>query len=114
MSGLLRILLVIGAILMLMFMLKKIRMAKLKIEYSVFWISFASILVIMGVFPKIFYEISDFIGFQSPISMVFLIIIFVLIVKNFFMSIQISQLENKIDNLVQRIAIDRKNDRDNM
>ena len=73
MSGLLRILLVIGAILMLMFMLKKIRMAKLKIEYSVFWISFASILVIMGVFPKIFYEISDFIGFQSPISMVFLI-----------------------------------------
>ena len=99
---------------MLMFMLKKIRMAKLKIEYSVFWISFASILVIMGVFPKIFYEISDFIGFQSPISMVFLIIIFVLIVKNFFMSIQISQLENKIDNLVQRIAIDRKNDRDNM
>ena len=64
MSGLLRVLLVIGAILMLIFMLKKIRMAKLKIEYSVFWISFASILVIMGVFPKIFYEISDFIGFQ--------------------------------------------------
>ncbi len=114
MSGLLRVLLVIGAILMLIFMLKKIRMAKLKIEYSVFWISFASILVIMGVFPKIFYEISDFIGFQSPISMIFLVIIFVLMVKNFFMSIQISQLENKIDNLVQRIAIDRKIDRDNM
>ncbi len=112
MSGLLRILLIIGAIFMLVFMLKKIRMAKLKIEYIVFWISFSCILVVMGIFPQIFYKISDYIGFQSPISMIFLVIIFVLIIKNFFMSIQISQLENKIDNLVQRIAIDRKNDQD--
>ena len=66
----------------------------------------------MGIFPKVFYKISDFIGFQSPISMVFLVVIFVLIIRMFFMTIQISQLENKIDNLVQQIAIDRKTDQD--
>lgn len=112
MSAFLRVILVIGAMAMLLFMLKRIRYAKLKIEYTVFWIVFAAILVLMGVFPKLFYAIANLVGFQSPISMVFLIIIFVLIVKMFFMTIQISHLENKIDSLVQQIAIDRKSDND--
>lgn len=108
MSGLLRVLLIVCAISLLFFVLNKIRQAKMKIEYTVFWILFSSILVVMGIFPRLFYKISDFIGFQSPISMVFLVIIFVLIIKSFFMTIQISQLENKIDNLVQQIAIREK------
>lgn len=112
MTLLIRILLVISAILMLAFMLKRIRQAKLKIEYTIFWIAFSTILVLMGIFPKVFYWISGVIGFQSPISMVFLVIIFVLIIKMFFMTIQISQLENKIDALAQQIAIDRKIDLD--
>ncbi|MCB7194724.1 DUF2304 domain-containing protein [[Clostridium] scindens] len=111
-SGLLRILLIVSAVLLLIFMLKRIRYAKLKIEYAVFWIAFAAVLVIMGVFPQLCYIISDFIGFQSPISMVFLIIIFVMIVKMFFMTLNISNLENKVDNLTQQIAIDRKQDKD--
>ena len=97
---------------MLAFMIKRIRQSKVKIEYTVFWIVFSSVLVIMGVFPGIFYKISRLIGFQSPINMVYLVIIFVLIVKAFFMTIQISQLENKIDSLTQKIAIDRKIDKD--
>ena len=112
MSGLLRILLIVSAVLLLIFMLKRIRYAKLKIEYAVFWIAFAAVLVIMGVFLQLCYIISDFIGFQSPISMVFLIIIFVMIVKMFFMTLEISNLENKVDNLTQQIAIDRKQDKD--
>ena len=38
MSIFIRILLVVGAIVLLAFMLRKIRLAKLKIEYTVFWI----------------------------------------------------------------------------
>lgn len=112
MSVLIRVLLIISAVLMLVFMLKRIRQAKLKIEYTIFWITFASILVVMGIFPKAFYNISYLLGFQSPISMVFLVIIFVLIIKMFFMTLQISQLEYKIDALVQQIAIDRKIDKE--
>lgn len=108
MSVLIRVLLIISAVLMLVYMLKKIRQAKLKIEYTVFWIVFASILAIMGIFPKVFYNISYFIGFQSPINMVFLVIIFVLIIKMFFMTLQISHMENKIDALAQQMSIDRK------
>lgn len=108
----LRIFLIVGAVLLLVFMLKRIRQAKLKIEYTLFWIAFSSFLVLMGAFPKLFYRISGLIGFKSPISMVFLVIIFVLIVRMFLMTLQISQLENKIDALAQQIAIDRKLDKD--
>lgn len=112
MSVLLRVLLIIGAISMLVFMLNKIRQARMKIEYTVFWVIFACILIVMGVFPSLFYVISDFIGFQSPISMIYLVVIFILIIKSFFMTIHISQLENKIDNLVQQVAIEKKKNED--
>ena len=100
MSIFIRILLVVGAIVLLAFMLRKIRLAKLKIEYTVFWIGFSCILVVMGVF----------LGFKSTVNMVYLIVIFVLIVKLFYNTIQISALENKVDSLAQQIAIDRKID----
>lgn len=108
MSITLRILMIVGAFALMIFMLKKIRQSKLKIEYTVFWIIFSAVLIIMGIFPKLFYLISDLIGFQSPINMIYLVIIFVLIVKLFFTTIQISQLENKVENLTQAIAIHKK------
>lgn len=110
MNILLRVLLIIGALLLLIFIMKRIRQSKLKIEYTVFWIVFSGLLVFMGFFPELLYRLSTFMGFQAPINMVFLAIIFVLIVKMFFMTIQMSQLENKIDALTQQIAINRKSD----
>ena len=104
----LRIILVISAILLFMYMIKKIRQAKMKIEHTIFWIVFDAILIVIGAFPQIVYIVSKWIGFQSPVNMVFLVIIFVLIVKNFLATLQISHLENKVDNLAQRIAIKEK------
>ena len=112
MSIYIRVLLIVGAVMLLGFMLKKIRTSKLKIEYTVFWIGFASILVFMGVFPGILTWIAGILGFQSAVNMVYLIILFVLIVKLFYNTIQISALENKIDNLAQQIAIDRTMDQE--
>ena len=108
MSGYIRVLLIIGACSLMLFMLKKIRQSKLKIEYVIF--CFSSVLVLMGIFPKVVSKISGILGFQSPVNMVFLIIIFILIVKLFFNTLQISALENKVDSLAQQIAIDRKMD----
>lgn len=112
MSAILRVFIIIGAFCLLIYMLKKIRQSKLKIEYTIFWILFSLALVLIGIFPKVFYFISRIIGFQAPINMIFLVIIFVLIVKLFLTSMQISKLENKVDSLTQQIAIDRKIDKE--
>lgn len=112
MSGALRILMILGAVFLMVFMIKKIRQVKVKIEYTVFWIIFSGILVLMGIFPQLFYWVSELLGFQAPINMIYLVIIFVLIVKLFLISVQISQLENKVDSLTQQVAIDRKVDKE--
>lgn len=112
MSGALRILMILGAVFLMVFMIKKIRQAKVKIEYTVFWIIFSGILVLMGIFPQLFYWVSELLGFQAPVNMIYLVIIFVLIVKLFLISVQISQLENKVDSLTQQVAIDRKVDKE--
>ena len=112
MGVVLRIILIISAVLMFFYMIKKIRQAKLKIEYTIFWLLFAFVLIIMGIFPQIIYIVSEWIGFQSPVNMVFLMIIFILIMKNFLATLEISHLENKVDNLVQQIAIERLKDKE--
>ena len=53
MSIYIRVLLIIGAIALLGFMIRRIRQSKLKIEYTIFWIGFSVVLVLMGVFPQI-------------------------------------------------------------
>ena len=104
----LRVILIVVAVLLFMYMIKKIRQAKLKIEHTIFWLIFSLVLIVMGVFPQIVYVVSEWIGFQSPVNMVFLMIIFILIVKNFLATLQISQLENKLDSLIQRVTIEKK------
>ena len=66
----------------------------------------------MGLFPGIVSWIAHALGFISAVNMVFLVVIFILIVKLFFNTLQISALENKVDSLAQQIAIDRKIDND--
>ena len=112
MSGALKILMILGAVFLMVFMIKKIRQAKVKIEYTVICIIFSAILVLMRIFPQLFYWVSELLGFQAPINMIYLVIIFVLIVKLFLISVQISQLENKVDSLTQQVAIDRKVDKE--
>lgn len=107
MSGLLRCIVVLGAIFLFIFVLKKIRQSKLKIDYTVFWIVFVFVLLSIGIFPELVYVFSKVLGFQSPINCVFLMVIFILIIKQFLMSIQLSQLESKVDHLVQNVALER-------
>lgn len=105
MSYYLRIMILLASIVTLIYVLKKIRKAQLRIQDSLFWIFLALIFVVMGAFPELIYMLTRLMGFQAPVNLVFLVIIFVLLIKVFLSSIKISQLENKLDTLVQEIAI---------
>ena len=47
-------------------------------------------------------------GFQSPINFVYIVIIFLLLAKQFFMSIRLSQLDSKVRILTQRVALNEE------
>lgn len=51
--------------------------------------------------------LSDAIGFIAPVNFIFLFFIFVLLLKSFHSSLQVSQLNTRVKELSQQIAIDR-------
>ncbi|QNM06877.1 DUF2304 domain-containing protein [Qiania dongpingensis] len=106
MTTVLRVILILMSLLVLLLMMKKIRQAKAQIEDSMFWVFFALLLVIFSVFPKAADWLSGLVGTMSTANFIFLLMIFLLLVKNFSMSIRISQLETKMKELVQKIALD--------
>ena len=84
---------------------KKVRNAKVQIENTIFWILFGVILLILSIFPQIATLAAKALGIYSTTNFIFLFIIFVLLIHQSLVSIKCSQLENKIDELVQEIAI---------
>ena len=53
---------------------------------------------------------ANLLGIQSPVNLILAFIIFVLLIKQFLMTIEVSQLEIKIRELVEEIALKEKND----
>lgn len=105
MSVTLRILLLVAALFTAGWILYKIRKLKVKMEDAIFWVIFAGILCILGLFPQVTYWMTDLIGILSPANLIFLIIIFLLMEKVFTLSIIVSQLEEKITVLSAEIAL---------
>ena len=71
-----------------------------------FWVFFALLLVVFSVFPQAANWLSDLVGTMSTANFIFLLMIFLLLIKCFSMSMRISQLETKLKELVQKIALD--------
>lgn len=106
MSIYLRIILVVISMLSMLNILKRVRKSKLQIEYSIFWIVFSILLILVAVFPQPMFVLAQIFGIQSPANMVFLFVIFILLIKLFNMTIEVSQLQYKQQELVQKIALD--------
>ena len=103
-----RILLLIVAVLTAVWILHKIRKCKVRQEDALFWICFAGALVVLGIFPEITYWASEILGIQSQANFIFLVIIFLLIEKMLSLSIQISMLETKMENMAAELALRSK------
>lgn len=106
MSIYLRIILVVISMLSMLNILKRVRKSKLQIEYSIFWIVFSILLILVAIFPQPMFTLAQILGIQSPANIVFLFVIFILLIKLFNMTIEVSQLQYKQQELVQKIALD--------
>ena len=105
MTIVLRIILIVVCLLTLIFLIRKIRQAKVQIEDSLFWIFFSAGLLLISIFPQIADFFAKLLGIYSTVNFLFLI-------KIFNMNIHISQLENRLKNLAQSVAIHEKTEED--
>ena len=65
-------------------------------------------LIVFSLFPWLVSMFTRMIGMQLPVNFIFLLFIFVLMVKLFFMTIELSTLENKVKDLTQELALEEK------
>lgn len=105
MTPLFRVILILVSLFTLCGIVKKVRNAKVQIESSLFWLLFSILLLILSIFPQIAEFVADLLGVYSTVNFIFLFVIFVLLIHQFFNSIKISQLENKLKELTQEIAV---------
>lgn len=107
-----RIFLIAGSVLSCAYVLRRIRKSKMKTEDSIFWIFFSAILVVLGVFPGIANWFAKLLGVQSTVNLVYLIVIFLLVIRVFMQDQKTAKTEAQLVHLTQTYAIDRKENED--
>ena len=108
MSTSLRALLIVSAALVFCFVVRKLKKSQMQVLDSLFWLLFSVSFVLLGVFPEIASYFSDLFGFISPSNLVFLFVIEVLVVRDFCITIRLAKLEERLNSLVQAVALRSK------
>ena len=105
MSDYMRVLILAGTVVFVLYILLRIQKLKIKMEDAIFWIFFVVVVAVLGTVPQVAYWLSNMLGIHSPANLVFLLIIGLLIEKLFTLSVTLSMLEEKITILSAEIAI---------
>ncbi len=100
--------LIVACAITAIFVLRKIKKSQFKIGDTLYWLFFSLFLLLMSIFPKAVFWISDLIGFESPSNFIFVVIIFLLLVKIFLLDARVSKNEDKLTKLTQKYAIDNE------
>ena len=101
----LRIALVVGALATMVYFFWQIRKNRLQIGYAVSWSIFSLTLVMVAIFPGIVVFFADQLGVVSPANLLYLVVLFVLIIKQFSVTIKLSKLNQQITELTQMVAL---------
>ncbi len=100
-----RALLICVSLLVVFYVLRKIKKLKVRMEDSIFWLLFAAGLVLIAIFPQIIFFIGNLFGIISPANLVFLIIIALALFKIFTLSMQVSLLLEQVKVLSAELAL---------
>jgi len=105
MSVAMRILLIVGSLWTAFYVLRRVRKSRMRTEDSVFWLVFSLILVLMGLVPDLVTGLASLMGVMSAANLVFLVVIFLLMIKLFLMDQRISALQRQASETAQKVAI---------
>ena len=108
MSLTLRIALIVITLIYMFLILKSIRIKKISVSFSIFWLITGVALIICVLVPQMIAWISNKLGFATPSNMIFCITIFMAFYMIFNLTIIISKENKKNILLVQEISLLKK------
>lgn len=109
MSNSIRIMLLIGAVFTFIYVFKGVKKARFRAQETFFWLFISLIFVLLSIFPMIVDWLSRLLGVSSPINLVFLVVIFLLMIKIFSMDRKAAKMEHQMTEMTQKVAIDKLN-----
>lgn len=104
MSKSLQLGLLLASIVALLFVTISVKKKKMNIKYSIVWILWSLLSLIMAIFPQTFYEFSHLLGIEIPVNAVFLIMIGLLYALTFYSYMMVSKHNDEIIQLTYEVA----------
>jgi hypothetical protein len=104
MSLLTRLFLILGAGITFYYVINRYRKSNFRISHTLFWILFTLFLFVTSFYPDYLFGFSKVVGVSSPTNLIFLIIIFVLLLKTFLLSLTVEEQGRKIEEIVLKSA----------
>lgn len=108
MTPLLRVVLMIASVLVALFILLRIRKKHLNIDDAMYWLFFSLLILVLGIFPDIAEWAATLIGVDAASNFVFLVMIFLILIKLFYVCIDLSIQKQRLTRLIQRLALMNK------
>lgn len=103
-----RIILIIASVLTVALILSRIRKSKVRIDDSIFWILLSAIILLISIFPGVADAVTGALHIYLTTNFLFMFFIFLLLVKLFSLSVEVSQLKSKVEKLTQENALANK------
>lgn len=85
-----------------------LRKKKIDFRYGLAWLLVDGCIIVLTLFPRVFYWLSDVLGIASPVNMMLFAGLCLALVVIFTLSMSVSNLSDRVRKLSQEIAIIRK------
>ena len=101
----LRILLIAALLLILVWMVRKVRKNKLDLKYTLSWMLLDVVLILLALFPGILSVVSGFFGIYDPVNMIFFCGFAFSLIIIYTLTAAVSKLSEEVRCLTQDIAL---------
>lgn len=96
---------VVGSLLLFLFILKLVKRKKLKEEYSLLWLGFGSVFIVLSIFKPLLEVVASMLGIlYAPAALLLILVLSVFFILIQF-SVVISKLAEGNKNLIQEVGI---------
>ena len=112
MTLLFRIILLAVCLFTYFFLHHSIKKEKMRIEESIFWLILSLLLLFFSIFPGIPDILARLLGIYSTANFLFLFVIFILLLRLFYVNAALGKLEERVKTLVQNEALRDRRERE--
>jgi len=108
-----KIVAVLMAVSLLIFIIETVRRRKLREEYAWLWVLIGAVILVLSLWQGLLNAFTNLLGIKLPVNTVFFFGLMFVVFINLHFSVKISQLTDQVKRLTQELALkkDEENDR---